>query len=268
MPTSKLAAEGNLPDRVVSYLIDYTRKRRLKSGEEVPSEGTLSSELNVSRGVVREAYRSPKTAGILDIGNGRAPRVGRISNKALTQFLHHALHTEQASAAHALEVRSAIEVRAAELAAWNRSDAHVEALRREAATMRASGEQRRRFVNADIRFHEVLGRATGNPLFELLSSALRAALDVTIRAGFDSRRTKVALDRVAQIHINIAEAIATGSAPTARRLMIVHFREATAFVVNPGEAPALPRSRRRSSTRKRGGLFHESSLVSSSVMNP
>lgn len=238
MPPSKSPAPGNLSDHVVSYLIDYTRRHRLKSGEQVPSEGTLSSELKVSRGVVREAYRSLKTAGILDIGNGRSPRVGRLTNQAVTQFLHHALDTEQASAGHALDVRSALEVRAAELAAMNRSDQDAETLQREAAVMHASGTQRRRFINADIRFHEVLGRATGNPLFALLVSALRESLDVTIRAGFDGRRTMAEHARVAQIHTDIADAITARKAQKARRLMIVHFKEASAFILRQPHSPA------------------------------
>jgi GntR family transcriptional repressor for pyruvate dehydrogenase complex len=246
MLPSKSPAAGNLSDRVVSYLIDYTRRHRLKSGEEVPSEGSLSSELKVSRGVVREAYRSLKTAGILDIGNGRSPRVGQLTNQAVTQFLHHALDTEQASAGHALDVRSALEVRVAELAAVNRSDAEAELLQREAAIMHTSGTQRRRFINADIRFHEVLGRATGNPLFALLSSALRESLDVTIRAGFDSRRTKAEHDRVAQIHTDIADAIADRRASKARRLMILHFKEASAFILRqPDASVTAPRPRRK-----------------------
>jgi GntR family transcriptional regulator, transcriptional repressor for pyruvate dehydrogenase complex len=236
LPVKAHSAE-NLSDRVVTYLIDYTRKHRLKSGEDVPSEGVLSTELKVSRGVVREAYRSLKTAGILDISNGRPPRVGRLTNQPIAQFLHHALHTEQASAADALDVRSALEVRAAELAAANRADVDAAALQREAAIMLASTTQRRRFINADIRFHEALGRATGNPLFALLISALREALDVTIRAGFDSRRTREEHERVAQIHIDIADAVTARRVARARRMMLVHFKEAVAFVGRQTDAP-------------------------------
>lgn len=236
------ATTGNLSDQVADYLIEYTRRRRLKSGEEVPSEGTLSHELKVSRGVVREAFRSLRTAGILDIANGRSPRVGRLTNQAVTQFLHHALHTEQASTAHALDVRSALEVRVAELAARNRSDEDAGALQREAAIMRASSRQRRRFIDADIRFHEILGRATGNPLFALLGSALREALDVTIRAGFDSRRTTADHDRVAAIHVEIADAVAAQRPAQARRLMRQHFTVATAFILGRDEqTTARPR---------------------------
>ncbi len=248
MQNSKSTA-GNLSDRVVSYLIDYTRRNRLPCGAEIPSEGTLSSELKVSRGVVREAYRSLKTAGIIDIGNGRSPRVGRLSNLAFSQFLNHALSTEQASAAQVFDVRSSIEVRAAELAARNRTDDDALQLQHEAEVMRASIRQRRRFVNADMRFHEVLGRATGNPLFALLSSALRESLDATIRAGFDARHTQAQLNRVAQIHADIAGAITAGNPARARRAMTTHFDEARLFVTAIQHKPAA-RTRRPTGARR------------------
>lgn len=258
MQTSKAVAPGNLSDRVVTYLLDYTRRNRLPCGAEVPSEGTLSTELKVSRGVVREAFRSLKTAGILDIGNGRSPRVGRLSNLAFSQFLHHALSTEQASAKQVFDIRSSIEVRAAELAARNRTDEDALRLQHEAEIMRASIRQRRRFVNADMRFHEILGRATGNPLFALLGSALRESLDVTIRAGFDSRRTAAQLERVAQIHADIAAAIAARSAARARRMMNVHFEEAQTFVVPFEHEPAARKIKGSAKTRLRKRLVRVS----------
>ncbi len=230
MLPAKLPSSGNLSDLVVRYLIDYTQKHRLPCGAAIPSEGHLSHELQVSRGVVREAYRSLKSAGILEISNGRSPRVGRLSNRAFSQFLHHALYTDQASAVEVLDLRSALEVRAAELAAANRTDEDAAALEHEADIMRSSVLQRRRFVNADMRFHETLGRATGNPLFALLSDALRESLDLTIRAGFDSRGSKAELDRVAQIHVTIAAAISARSVVKARRGMTTHFAEARVFV--------------------------------------
>ncbi|MEO8482383.1 MAG: FadR/GntR family transcriptional regulator [Acidobacteriota bacterium] len=224
-------ASANLSDHVVQYLIDYTRRHRLACGAEIPSEGQISEALHVSRSVVREAYRALKTAGVLDIGNGRSPRVGRLSNRGFAQFLLHALHTDQATPAQVLDLRYSIEVRAAELAALQRTEEDVVGLRREAIIMRGSLEKRQRFTNADIRFHEILGRATGNPLFELISSALFESLGQTIRAGFDSRSSKSERRRVAQIHLAIADAIGKRNPVEARRRITLHFDEARAFVL-------------------------------------
>jgi DNA-binding FadR family transcriptional regulator len=242
MDTARQKGQDNLSERVVEYLIDYTRRHRLACGEEIPSEGQTSEALQVSRGVVREAYRALKTAGILDIGNGRTPRVGRLSNRGFAQFVFHALHTEQATPAQVLDLRCSIEVRAAELAARQRTDADVRALRREAQTMRDSLEQRQRFTNADIRFHQILCRATGNPLFELLSNALFESLAQTIRAGFDSRATLAERRRVAQNHLRIADAIARCNPTQTRKLTKLHFDEARDFILR---APLPPRAATR-----------------------
>lgn len=86
-----------------------------------------------------------------------------------------------------------------------------------------------------MRFHEIIGRATGNPLFGLLGSALRESLDLTIRAGFDSRHSRAELERVAEIHAGIAEAIATQDTAAARQWMLVHFEEARQFVLQQAD---------------------------------
>ncbi len=242
MDATPKKGQENLCDRVVEYLLDYTRRHQLACGAEILSEGQTSEALHVSRGVVREAYRALKTAGILDIGNGRSPRVGRLSNRGFAQFLLHALYTEQTTPAQVLDLRYSIEVRAAELAARQRTEKDVLALRREAQTMRESLGQRQRFTNADIRFHQILGRATGNPLFELLSSALFESLAQTIRAGFDSRSTLAERRRVAQIHLGIADAIAKRNPVQARRMTQQHFDEARDFVLR---APLPPRAATR-----------------------
>ncbi|HVT47599.1 MAG TPA: FCD domain-containing protein [Vicinamibacterales bacterium] len=223
------------------HLVSHIRKRRLTTGDPIPSEVRLSADLNVSRSIVREAYRSLASAGILDIANGRSPRVGRLSNRTLTQVLQHALSTDQASRNHVFEVRRSIEIRAAELAATRRTEDHLVELLDAAAAMRAAGDRRAHFIRADMRFHEIIGRATGNPLFVMLGDALRACVQMTIDAGFDSRRTRTELARVAEIHAGIAQAIVDRDAAQARKRMKVHFDEARAYVVGP--PPRRPRPR-------------------------
>jgi DNA-binding FadR family transcriptional regulator len=170
----------------------------------------VSSELSISRGIVREAYRGLRMAGILDISNGRPPRVGRINEGVLAHLLDHALSTEQATAEQALHLRTAIEVRAAELAAENRLPSHVSALQKEVTNMGANIANQDLFAEADARFHEVIGSATGNPLFGLIGSALRGALKTSIRAGLRNRVVQSELDQVVVTHQRIVDAISDG----------------------------------------------------------
>jgi len=102
---------------VVQYVAEYVRERELQSGDRMPSEMQISADLKISRGLVREAFRSLSAAGILEVGAGRSPKVGALNNVLLTHVRRHALSTRQVSPEQVLDIRCSIEVRAAELAA-------------------------------------------------------------------------------------------------------------------------------------------------------
>ena len=217
---------SGLSAKVAQYLVDHINEKQLKSGDKLPSEIRIGSELKVSRGVVREAYHSLQTAGIIEISNGRSPSVGKLKNEAFTQLLCHALSTEQVSPYQVLELRCAVEVHAAELAASNRTEGHVKGLQKEVEGMRQTLLDHGRFVRHDVRFHEIIGKATSNRLFEIISESLRGALEDSVRAGLRSRTTEVQMARVVDTHEAIAEAIGNRQVSTVGHLMAVHFDEA------------------------------------------
>src|SRR6266705_6139604 len=163
--------EYNLSERVTQFLVKHIQDNDLKPGDRLPSEVQASSKLGISRGVVRQAYHSLRTAGILEIAMGRSPRVGEMSHAAFTPLFVHALSTEQASVEDVLELRCAVEVHAAELAATHRNSGHVEALRKAIEGMRKTVNDHDRFARIDVRFHQLIGKATGNALFEIFTQA-------------------------------------------------------------------------------------------------
>jgi GntR family transcriptional repressor for pyruvate dehydrogenase complex len=216
----------NLSDRVAHHLMDHIRTNRLASGERLPSEVRLSADLKISRGIVREAYRALRSAGILEISNGRSPRVGALRSTALIHVLQHALSTQQASPEQALDLRAAIEVRAAELAAEKRSTDDIAVLARAVRGMKRARKDIDAFVQHDVHFHECLGTATGNPLFALISSALGEAMATSVRAGMESRSDQEQVLRVVESHQDIVDAIAAKDPDGAGICMERHFEEA------------------------------------------
>jgi DNA-binding FadR family transcriptional regulator len=216
----------NLSERVMQYLVKHIHDNDLKPGDRVPSEIQVSSELGISRGVVRQAYHSLRTAGILEIAMGRSPRVGELSHAAFTPLLAHALSTEQVSVQDVLELRFAVEVHAAELAATHRSSWQVEALKKLVEGMRKTVTDLDRFARIDVRFHQLIGKATGNALFEIFSRTLHGSLESSIRTGLRSRSTLAQIQQIVDTHQAIVDAIEAQQPSRARKLMAQHFEEA------------------------------------------
>jgi GntR family transcriptional repressor for pyruvate dehydrogenase complex len=221
--------QTNLSDQVTRYVIDLIRGQGLAPGEEVPSEVRTSAELKISRGVVREAYRSLRGAGILEISNGRPPRVGQLNNHAFLQILEHCLTTQQATVEHIIDLRGSIEVRSAELAAVNRTASQVEALEQKIAEF--GRFQPEKWVETDIQFHVIIAEASGNPFFRLLSAALLQAMEVSIRVGLGSRKLSQEIDQMMETHKRLAQAIVAGDPESAHREMVIHFNEARAAIL-------------------------------------
>jgi DNA-binding FadR family transcriptional regulator len=224
--------EYNLSERVTQHLVKHIHDNDLKPGDRVPSEVQVSAELGISRGVVRQAYHSLRTAGILEIAMGRSPRVGELSHAAFTPLFLHALTTEQVSVEDVLELRFAVEIHAAELAATHRNSGQVEALKKLVDGMRKATKDLDRFARMDVRFHQLIGKATGNALFEIFSRTLHGSLESSIRMGLRSRSTLAQIEQIVDTHQAIVDAIEAQQPSRARKLMAHHFAEAkTALAV-------------------------------------
>src|ERR1041384_7280818 len=96
---------GGLVEHVVEALQAHIRAEGLAPGDELPSETAFASELNVSRAVVREAFRSLAALKLIDIGNGRRARVSTMDKSVLAVVLDPVVQTNQITAQQILDVR-------------------------------------------------------------------------------------------------------------------------------------------------------------------
>jgi GntR family transcriptional regulator, transcriptional repressor for pyruvate dehydrogenase complex len=212
-----------LTGRTMRAVTDHIRSSRLRIGDAIPSEASLSAELNVSRAVVREAFRSLAALGIIDVGNGRRARVGTIDNHVLGMVLDHAVQTDQASIQQIYDVRRTIEMRTVSLAALRRTDGEAEEISRLAQAMKADFSMSERVMEHDIAFHAAVGRASRNPLFALIVSSFEVVTRQTWRIGWTSRRSDVERLESVEGHIRIAAAIRAGDQRQAEAAMAEHF---------------------------------------------
>lgn len=225
---------GSLVSHAMRVINEHIRDLDLKLGSPIPSESAFAEQLGVSRAVVREAFRSLATVGVIEVGNGRRARVGGIDETVLPIILNHAVLTDQVSILQIYDVRRTIEMRTIALAALRRSSPEALDISRLAANMNKDFATPAKVMEHDIAFHEAIGKASKNPLFSLIVSAFRAVTHHTWQIGWSSRRSDEERRDSVACHIRIAEAIARQDAKEAEVAMAEHFDNSVKVLLAAG----------------------------------
>ena len=226
-----------LSAQVARHLLALVEREQLRPGDTVPSEVQIGLDLKISRGSVREAYRTLAALGILEIEGGRRPRLRTIDPQVLAEVFDYALTTAQVSIAHVIETRRAIELQTAQLAARYATAAQRATLRDLVAQMRTAGLDDMRRAACDAAIHTVIAEASGNPLNSILLAALRTPLEASARIHSDKRRSEAELARVIDAHQAVVDRICDGDAMGAVTAMSYHF-DISILHVNRKEAAA------------------------------
>lgn len=224
-----------LVERTMHDLRQLIRDKHLIPGDILPSEATLADDLAVSRTVAREALRGLATLRIIDVGNGRRARVATANADALSMILDHTVYTGQLSIQQILDVRRTLELRTARLAALRRSDADMSELMDLVTRMfEALDNNSYSIMEYDIRYHEVIARASGNALYSILINSFRVITRQTWAIGWRSRTTEESRLENIRCHERIAAAIFAQDPVHAEVMMSEHFDSAVAALLRAG----------------------------------
>jgi GntR family transcriptional repressor for pyruvate dehydrogenase complex len=153
-------------------------------GDTLPAEGKLAEALGVSRLTVREATRSLEARGLLEIAQGRRPRVAAPNGTLVGDFFKSAVRRDPRALLDLLEVRRALEVHIAVLAAKRATKGDLADMEMSIAAMRAADRDFEAFHTADVRFHENLAAASGNRLLVFLIEAFAEPLRESRQRSF------------------------------------------------------------------------------------
>ncbi|GAA3123106.1 FadR/GntR family transcriptional regulator [Streptosporangium carneum] len=218
---------GPVVPQLESLLRELLREKRWKAGERLPSEVRLAEELGVGRSSVREAIRLLARDGLVDVRHGSGTFVTDLSpvteeEPDVRRLLRRARLLE------AYEVRRALEVEAARLAAQRIRPEDVERLRARLRDRqeRSCGEPSA-FVDADLEFHRAIVELSGNDvlvgLFTLVRPVLREAL-------IEMVAHETALPDVSCAHADVLEALARGDAEAAIAATVDNLESTMAFI--------------------------------------
>ena len=226
-------ASGLVPT-VMAAVQAHIRANHLAPGDTLPSENAIAEQMDISRTVVREAFRSMAALKLIDIGNGRRARVSAMDHSVLALVLDHVVQTNQITIQQILDVRRTVEMRTIALAALRRSDEEAEEIRRLAAAMRADFDDADRVMLHDIAFHEAIAAASKNPMFALIVGSFHVVTRQTWPIGWRARATDA--DRLANVacHEAIAAAVTDRDRARAEALMAEHFDNTVRILLAAG----------------------------------
>ena len=187
----------------------------------LPPEGRLGESLGVSRTVVREAMRILGAQGLVEVSQGKRPRIRPADPQTVVETFGTYLQRGDHSLLDLIEVRLPLETEMVALAARRATASQMTVMEQAIKEMAAAKNLQMR-VEADARFHELLAESTGNPLFSLLLTTVSEAM----RRSRSETIARTGADRALRGHRAILAAIRKRDADAARKAMAEHLRMA------------------------------------------
>jgi len=216
----------SLSDKVAEQLTEAIVSRQIRAGERLPSERDLGDKFKVSRTVIREAVRSLAARGLVRVTSGRGVEVSEYGAGDVAASMrllvrgHEGLDYGKVN-----EVRTAVEVQVAGLAAQRALPVDLERLRQICDDHKRSleGGDLAAASEFDFQFHRELTRSCGN---ELLLAMLDSIADVLREV----RNQAMAEPHVGQdglrAHRRILKCVSARKSEAARDAMAQHLAEA------------------------------------------
>jgi GntR family transcriptional repressor for pyruvate dehydrogenase complex len=185
----------------------------------LPPEGELAIGYGVSRTVIREAMQRLRAQGLVEVAQGRLPRVKPPAPDTAITTLDTLLRRSKGSLLHLIETRRPLESEIAALAAERVTPEQLTELQR-TIDVQATAPTQEEQIDADLCFHRILAAATGNPIFTLLLETLAGLM----RSSRTKTLAQSGVDTALVGHRAILKALRARDGNAARRAMLEHLR--------------------------------------------
>jgi len=235
----EVARPTRLADQVVNALRARIASGELAPGARLPTEQRLGERFGVSRAVVREAIAHLKSDGYVETRQGAGAFIA--ARPGLASFrIGHDGKVDPDELAQIFELRSAVEVAAARLAAERRTRAELAAIRAALGRVAGAIAEGTDGTAADDAFHRAIATATHNAYMHRFVEFLGHHFSESRRPSWTEAGRRAGRPQAAQReHDRIYAAIARGDPRAAARAAEQHLRGTAARL---GVGPAARRA--------------------------
>ncbi len=211
---------GRRSEQVFDRLRTRILSGELGAGARLPNERDLAQALGVNRASVREAVKRLEFLELVDVVHGQGTFVRPLGGSSSLQLIESLLLDPRTVTPdlmrQLLEFRRDVTLRVIELAALRRSEAQLERARALLAEEVEAGADPARALALDLEWNQLLGEATGNLLYQLLSNLFTKLVaqlgPLYYNRGRDWRRSH-------DTHSEMLAAIEARDAGAARRVL-------------------------------------------------
>ena len=217
--------DRTLSDRAYENILSKIMDGDIPVGGKLPTEQVLSSELGVSRPVLRQALKQLREDDVIVSRQGSGSFVKRRPEGAILDF---APIGSIADIQRTFEFRAAVEGEAAYLAAERRTDSDLNELRASLTELDRCIAEGELGVAADEIFHVAVCNAADNKYFVAARSSMKpnilTGMNLTRNLSLTKPQDRMKL--VQAEHYEIFEAIEKGDRSAARNAMRAHVENA------------------------------------------
>lgn len=215
-------------EAVAQRLIGLISSGDLKSGDRLPVERDLATQLHVGRTTVREALKLLTLSGLLEVRRGRGTFVREDFSSFLANQMEWPVLLSARDVEHLFEVREAIEVHSAKLAAQKATPEEIERILIFRKMTQLPTRDCDKETEIDLQFHQAIAIGAHNPL------ALRLILSVqNLLREYNTLSNELAQDLSSTVeeHEAIYKAIAARDSQGAAEAMACHLQIARAWTM-------------------------------------
>ena len=217
------AARTLLYEEVVKDLFQMIDDEHLKPGDKMPPERELMEQLDVSRNVLREAFRVLESRGVIVSHQGKG-RFLRKQSQLIGSTDSLSKNLERCSMIEAYEVRQPLEVRGVELIIRNASERDIEDLENAYRALEKRFQETGR-TEGEFKLHKLYAAKTGSVFMtQTLEIVLNAIFDM-MYGKFSDILEKVSGEEELESHRRIIQAIRDRDKERAGRLMYEHLQD-------------------------------------------
>jgi DNA-binding FadR family transcriptional regulator len=189
-------------------------------GDRLPSEREISTEMDVSRSVVREALGRLASLGLVRSVHGSGTVVEVPSDRPITAGYRRLIQHRELALRDLAAVRLPLETTIARLAALHRSDEHLVRMARTQEILSSRRVSLDAHVQADLEFHATLADASANPLFGVVLAPIQELLIESRRRTLGRHGAELAHRH----HAAILDAVRARDASAADQAMREHLQ--------------------------------------------